>query len=141
MDILTPRQRSYCMSRIRYRDTSPELALRQAVWALGIRYRLHRRIGRIRPDLIFGREKVAVFIDGCFWHMCPLHCQMPKANRAFWKKKLEGNRARDSANWAFLKRAGWRVIRLWEHDIERFPERCARRVFNVVQLKMRKNGR
>jgi DNA mismatch endonuclease (patch repair protein) len=66
---------------------------------------------------------------------------MPKANRAFWKKKLEGNRARDSANWAFLKRAGWRVIRLWEHDIERFPERCARRVFNVVQLKMRKNGR
>ncbi len=141
MDVLTPEERTYCMSRIHGRDTSPELALRRAVWGLGVRYRLHLRIGKISPDLVFSREKVAVFVDGCFWHMCPMHGVMPATNRAFWKKKLEGNRTRDAANSAFLKKAGWRVIRLWEHEIEHFPARCARRIFDVVQVRMRKNRR
>jgi DNA mismatch endonuclease (patch repair protein) len=107
------------MQAIRRRDTRPELALRRALHAAGYRYRCDYRIdvvgGRARPDIAFTRAKVAVFVDGCFWHSCPEHGRTPQANPDYWAPKLERNRDRDRANTRALEAAGWLVLRIWEH--------------------------
>lgn len=84
--------RRQMMSRIKGSDTGPELSLRRKVWALGLRYRLQYRIGRTRPDMVFVVAKLALFVDGCFWHGCPLHSMMPKSNRDFWEQKAQTQR-------------------------------------------------
>ena len=107
------------MSRIRRRDTEPEWLLRRALHARGWRYfvdRPVRGVSRCRPDLLFPRLLVAVFVDGCFWHFCPSHTHLPRANAAYWHAKLLANRQRDARHDAELTRAGWRVVRVWEHD-------------------------
>jgi len=107
------------MSRIRGRDTSPEIELRSAVWKLGLRYRLNLRVARIRPDFLFPRLKLAVFVDGCFWHGCPDHYVRPRSSTAeFWARKLAQNVARDERQLKQLQADGWRVLRIWEHEVE-----------------------
>ena len=100
-------------------DTKPELALRAALHARGYRYRKDFRLDllqrRVRPDIAFTRRKVAVFIDGCFWHACPDHGGKPKNNDWYWSPKLAKNVERDRAADAALAQAGWTVVRLWEH--------------------------
>jgi DNA mismatch endonuclease (patch repair protein) len=100
-------------------DTKPELALRSALHALGYRYRKDFRIDlpqrRVRPDIAFTRRKVAVFVDGCFWHACPEHGSQPKNNEWYWSPKLRKNVERDRAADDALTQAGWTVVRLWEH--------------------------
>lgn len=100
-------------------DTSPERALRSELHSLGLRFRKDLRLkldgGAVRPDIVFPRAKVAVFIDGCFWHQCPEHGQMPKANREYWAPKLARNVERDRANDAALIENGWTVLRFFEH--------------------------
>lgn len=107
------------MQAIRRRDTRPELALRKALHAAGYRYRCDYRIdvagGRARPDIAFTRPRLAVFVDGCFWHSCPEHGRTPQANTDYWARKLERNRSRDQANTRALQAAGWLVLRIWEH--------------------------
>lgn len=100
------------------RDTTTELALRFAVHAHGLRYRVDWRLPglRRRADLAFPRQKVAVFVDGCFWHGCPRHMTWPKNNAEWWRAKIEGNRARDLDTNRLLRRAGWTVVRVWEHE-------------------------
>src|SRR5215210_2700488 len=93
---MTPEQRRRCMSRIRGRNTGPELALRTALWQAGLRYRLRQRLPG-KPDIVFIGSRVAVFVDGCFWHACPAHATKPKGNAAFWSQKLAANVARDAA--------------------------------------------
>jgi DNA mismatch endonuclease (patch repair protein) len=107
------------MSRQRTRDTAPEKALRVQLHRLGLRYRIHSRppAGKGREiDVLFVRARVAVFVDGCYWHGCPDHSSWPRANEAFWRAKIEGNRARDTVISATLSAAGWRVVRVWEHE-------------------------
>ncbi len=116
------------MSGIKGRDTVPELSLRREVWALGLRYRLQYQIGRTRPDMVFVGAKLVVFVDGCFWHGCPLHSTMPKNNREFWERKLRRNRERDTENTQQLEAEGWRVLRIWEHEIRASAANCARRI-------------
>lgn len=128
----TSAQRRQMMSSIKGRDTTPELSLRRGVWALGLRYRVQYRIGRTRPDMVFIGAKLAVFVDGCFWHGCPQHSTMPKNNREFWEQKLRRNRERDAENTQWLEAKGWRVLRLWEHEIEASPEDCARRIAVIL---------
>jgi DNA mismatch endonuclease (patch repair protein) len=101
-------------------DTKPELALRHALHRLGYRYRKDYRLDldsgrRVRPDIAFTRRKVAVFVDGCFWHACPEHGSKPRANEWYWGPKLLRNTERDRINDAALNLAGWTVVRLWEH--------------------------
>jgi DNA mismatch endonuclease (patch repair protein) len=105
------------MARVRGRDTAPELLLRRSLWQRGLRYRLQRRVNGCRPDLIFPRKKVAVFVDGCFWHGCPRHYTRPKTSRAFWQEKLRANVERDRRQTLALESIGWRVVRLWEHEV------------------------
>jgi DNA mismatch endonuclease, patch repair protein len=103
----------------RQRDTPSEIKLRSALHRLGLRFRLHRPIEgvpRVRPDIVFVSAKVAVFVDGCFWHGCPQHGTWPKANNDWWRKKLESNIKRDRRQDAALSAAGWSVVRVWEHE-------------------------
>ncbi|TVQ61291.1 MAG: DNA mismatch endonuclease Vsr [Phycisphaerales bacterium] len=134
-DDRTSVQRSETMRRVRSRDTSCELALRRALHRRGLRYSLRRRLPG-SPDVVFVRARVAVFVDGCFWHGCPAHCRVPATNRSYWLAKIARNRARDAAADTALKRAGWRVVRVWEHDVRERPERTAGRVAGVVHRRL-----
>lgn len=107
------------MARFGRRDTAPELALRRELYRRGRRFFVDREVSRrcrARPDLVFPRAKVAVFVDGCFWHYCEEHTHLPKANADLWRRRLLANRQRDAANEAILVSEGWRVLRTWEHD-------------------------
>jgi len=115
------------MSMIRSTNTGPEVLLRKALWRLGFRYRLTVSLPG-RPDLVFPRFGAVLFIDGCFWHGCPKHLQWPKNNASFWKKKILANRARDKKVTRLLERDGWRVIRVWEHEIRHDLNVCVLRV-------------
>jgi DNA mismatch endonuclease (patch repair protein) len=102
----------------RSRDTSPELALRAALHARGLRYRIHYRPVpgvRCTADIAFTRARLAVFVDGCFWHACPEHFVPSKSNVEYWTEKIERNRSRDRANDTLLSQQGWRVLRVYEH--------------------------
>jgi DNA mismatch endonuclease (patch repair protein) len=103
----------------RRRDTQPEMALRRLLHAAGLRYRVDARplpyLNR-RADLVFSRAKVAVFIDGCYWHGCPEHGTTAKTNRTYWGPKIERNRVRDTETDRLLEAAGWTVARFWEHE-------------------------
>ena len=107
------------MSRVVQRDTAPELGLRSALHRRGLRFRVDRPPMpgiRSRADVVFGPARVAVYIDGCFWHGCPLHGSVPSSNANFWKRKFEENRRRDAETKAKLEQRGWVVLRFWEHD-------------------------
>ncbi|WP_154675486.1 very short patch repair endonuclease [Parafrankia elaeagni] len=115
------------------RDTKPELALRSAVHSLGLRYRVGTRplpAVRRTGDLVFSRARVVVFLDGCFWHGCPQHHTVAKTNADFWAEKIRANRERDLHTNHLLEEAGWRVIRVWEHED---PRAAAHRVAEVIR--------
>ena len=115
------------------RDTKPEVALRSALHAAGLRFRKDYRLDldgvRFRPDIVFTRAKVAVFVDGCFWHSCPSHGTRPTRNADYWLPKLERNVARDREQDAALAAHGWLSLRVWEHEV---PDEVARRVRAAV---------
>jgi|SRR5579864_4117517 len=113
-----PLSRSEQMSRIRGRNTRPERRLRSALWMAGLRYRLHVAALGARPDLILPARRVAVFVDGCFWHGCPLHYVRPRSRTEHWKDKLRENVDRDRRQTLELEARGWRVVRIWEHEID-----------------------
>lgn len=126
-------QVSATMSRIRGRDTQPELVVRACLRAAGLTgYRLHYAKVPGRPDIAFVGKRVAVFVHGCFWHGCP-HCQprKPKRNTWYWLPKLERNKERDAEKTAALRTAGWRVVTLWECRIKRSPEAQVARVLKA----------
>jgi len=103
----------------RSRDTSPELLVRSAVHSAGLRYRVAARPSktvRRSADLVFRPQRVAVFIDGCFWHGCPDHFVLPKTNTDYWRAKIDGNQRRDAETDGLLAGEGWRILRFWEHD-------------------------
>lgn len=103
----------------RRRDTAPELALRRELHRRGVRYYVDRapmKGVRRRADLVFPRRKVAVYVDGCFWHSCPQHATFPKNNAQWWAEKLAGNVTRDRNTDSTLTDAGWTVVRIWEHE-------------------------
>jgi DNA mismatch endonuclease, patch repair protein len=121
------------MSRQAVRDTTPERKLRQALRTLGLGYRLHRNVItglRRSADIVFIGARVAVFVDGCFWHGCPDHKGMPRSNAEWWAEKIARNRARDTDTDERLHAAGWISVRVWEHES---PEEAARRIAGIVR--------
>lgn len=117
----------------RSRDTGPELALRRLLHARGLRYRVDAVVEpsvRSRADLVFRRARVAVFVDGCFWHRCPEHATTPRANAAYWQAKFDRNVARDRRVDQQLAERGWTVVRVWEHEA---PAAAADRVEAAVR--------
>jgi DNA mismatch endonuclease, patch repair protein len=118
-------------------DSKPELALRSLLHRAGYRFRKHRVILtddlRVRPDLVFVQQRVAIFVDGCFWHGCPQHGRKPRVNEAYWTPKLERNQVRDKRVDAALQKDGWAVIRIWEHDP---PAVALRKVGRVLERRI-----
>ncbi|MFO1486913.1 MAG: very short patch repair endonuclease [Verrucomicrobiota bacterium] len=154
-DVFSKAKRSQVMSRIRSRgNRATELALVTLLRANGITgWRRHQKLmvkklmvdggGKrglndqpstkdhpltVRPDFVFRQHRLAVFVDGCFWHACPRHATKPRSNAAFWRRKLARNRARDALVTRELRRAGWRVVRIWECSLRKNPQACVRRV-------------
>jgi len=118
-DTLSPKARSERMSRVKAKDTKPEMKLRRLVHGLGFRYRLHRRDLPGTPDLVFPRRRAVIFMHGCFWHRHP-GCgltRMPKSRVEFWRTKLEANRERDLRHQQALAELGWRVLVVWECEL------------------------
>jgi len=118
------------MSRVRGRDTKPEMVVRRLLHAAGLRYRLHGKGLPGKPDLVFAGLGAVVFVHGCFWHMhrCQLGKPVPATNKEFWAEKRRGNALRDKRNRAALKKAGWRVFEIWEcetRDLARLQQRIA----------------
>ncbi len=111
-----PLTRSEIMGRVKSKNSRAERLLRSALHVTGLRFRLHRRVERVAVDILFPGPKVAVLVDGCFWHGCPKHATYPKSNQDYWLPKLAENKERDADQSARLRKAGWRVIRVWEHD-------------------------
>ncbi len=115
MDNITKEKRSKIMSAIHSKNTVPELTLRKALWARGFRFRV--QYSKEKIDVAFPAKKVAVFVDGCFWHGCPLHSHKITTNESYWQPKLERNKERDKQKTEKLRNQGWVVMRFWEHEL------------------------
>ena len=128
-DVFSIKKRSAIMSRIRGRgNKETELALMKLLRRRHITgWRRHRPVFG-KPDFVFPEARTAVFVDGCFWHGCPKHSSIPVGNRPFWMKKLAANKARDRLVNRTLRKAGWRIVRIWEHDLARHGAVCIRRI-------------
>ena len=128
-DVFTKAKRSAVMSRIRgHGNKETEIALMNMLRQNGITgWRRNQKVFG-KPDFLFREARLALFVDGCFWHGCPKHCKIPAGNRAFWKKKFAANKARDRRVNRVLRKNGWRVIRIWEHELARRGDACVRRL-------------
>jgi DNA mismatch endonuclease (patch repair protein) len=130
-DNLTPAQRSYCMSRVKGRDTGIEREVRSQLHRRGFRFRKHVRTLPGNPDIVFPRAAVAVFLDGDFWHGYRFPCWRDQLSR-FWREKIGETRRRDKRNFRKLRRMGWTVIRIWQHELEADLDDCLVRIARAV---------
>ena len=135
VDNVSQELRSFIMSRIKSKNTKPEIKIRRALHERGIRYRIHDKSVMGKPDISIKRSKVAVFLDGCFWHGCKKCYRVPKSNRSYWTDKMRKNQQRRENVRSKLISDGWKVLEYWEHEINKNPlfiardiERFARRV-------------
>jgi len=135
-DIMSKEKRSALMSRIRGKDTGPERTMAKALRKAGLRPKRHDARLPGRPDFVFARAKVAVFVDGDFWHGWRFPAWEHKLT-PFWREKIGKNRERDKRNFRRLRRDGWTVIRIWEHDVERAPEACIARILSSLSSESR----
>jgi DNA mismatch endonuclease, patch repair protein len=134
MDVLNKSQRSYNMSQIRAKNTTPEIKLRKALFRNGLRgYKIHYNLEG-KPDIVFTKYKIAIFIDGCFWHKCPKCFVEPKTRTDYWLKKIEKNKQRDKIVNKKLKNEGWFILRFWEHQIEKEVDN----VLGYIQMELKK---
>lgn len=133
-DPVSRRQRSEIMSRVRSTNTKPELKVRSALHRRGLRYRLNYPLPG-KPDLVFVKAQVVVFIDSCFWHGCPHHLRKPKSNRDYWDAKIARNVERDAEVNAEYVHSDWLQLRYWEHDLNDDFDRCVSEIEHTVRLR------
>lgn len=122
-DVFSKEKRSEIMSKIRYKNTKPELRLRKHLWNRGHRYKIHAKLPG-KPDIIFPSKKLVVFVDGCFWHKCPLCFKKPASNVEYWESKIAYNLEKDERINKELAETGWNIIRLWEHEVNKNIDAC-----------------
>lgn len=130
MDVLTKKQRSYCMSKIRSKDTKPEITVRKIIYNLGYRYRIHKKNLTGCPDIVLSKHRKIIFVNGCWWHRhnCKLGRRSPKSNLSYWLPKLCANKERHIRNVKKLRNQGWKVLNVWEckiKDIERLKKKIS----------------
>ena len=132
MDTFTQEERSRIMRAVKGKDTTLEKKVCSALWRSGLLFRKHLSSLPGKPDIVFTRRRLAVFIDSCFWHGCSSHLRMPKSNLDYWKAKIERNKARDKATTQKLESDGWLVLRFWEHEVREDLERCLSKVRSLM---------
>lgn len=133
-DVLSKKERSEVMARIRsVGNDATELRLVRLFRSAGITGWRRRQKLFGQPDFLFRKERLAVFVDGCYWHGCPAHCRMPKSNIAFWRRKIARNKKRDLLVNHSLRKSGWRVLRIWEHDLRKRPALCLRTISTALR--------
>jgi DNA mismatch endonuclease, patch repair protein len=128
MDIFTKAKRSEVMRAVKSKNTRLELRFRRALWRKGFRYATNSKRYFGTPDIVLRKHKAVIFVDSCFWHGCRKHGGLPAVRVSFWRAKIEANRIRDKKVTLFYRRAGWRVFRVWEHDIRKSLERLIQRI-------------
>ncbi len=119
MDTVSKQKRSEIMSRVRSRDSKIEVSFRKELWRHGFRYRKNSSTYFGKPDIILPKHETVIFVDSCFWHGCKKHCRLPAIRKNFWTGKINGNKKRDKEVNKHYKKIGWRIIRIWEHDLKK----------------------
>ena len=132
MNFNATEQTSKIMSAIRSQNTKPEIKLRKALFKLGLRYRVQYKITG-KPDVVFAGKKLAIFVDGCFWHGCPECYREPSKNKGYWQNKVAKNKARDDKVNVLLAEQGWSVLRFWEHEILSETVRVVDKIKDIVR--------
>lgn len=133
MDKVSKKMRSEIMSKIRSKDSVMEITLRKELHKLGLRYRKNVHDLKGKPDIVFAKKKVAIFLDSCFWHGCRWHCRLPNTNRTYWVAKIERNKARDNNINKLYKKNGWTVLRIWEHEVNKNFERPIAKIIDFLK--------
>lgn len=133
-DTISKKARSELMAKVKGKNTSPEMKLRSALHKAGFRYSLKHSFknGRIKPDIVMVSRKICILIDGCFWHGCPKHYRPAKSNKKYWIPKIKRNIERDKEQNAYLKKLGWKVVRVWEHEVRIGSERCVKEIKKII---------
>ena len=119
-DTVSKKKRSGIMSKIKNKDTKIEIEFRKAIWKAGFRYRKNPKGYFGKPDLVLRKRKTVIFIDSCFWHGCKKHCRLPSTRKNYWLPKIERNKQRDKEVNRHYKKLGWKIIRVWEHNLKNY---------------------
>lgn len=135
MDIFSKKKRSEIMSKVKSKDSKIELSLRKALSEMKIRYRKHVPNLPGKPDIAFIGEKTVVFLDSCFWHGCRWHGSIPASNKKFWQAKIERNKVRDKIVNREYKKMGWKVLRIWEHQLKDGGEKSVFKITEIIKGK------
>jgi DNA mismatch endonuclease (patch repair protein) len=136
-DTFTREQRSQIMRQVKSKDTSLELRLRRLIWRRGLRYRVNVAGLPGKPDIVFTRQRIVIFVDSCFFHGCSAHLRRPKSNQEYWDAKIARNILRDQTVNAEYQQMDWQVFRLWEHELKTDVEICADRIESAVLANQR----
>jgi len=132
VDTVSKQKRSEIMSKVKSRDSKIEIEFRKAIWKAGFRYRKNPPKYFGKPDLVLKKYKTVIFVDSCFWHGCKKHCRLPATRKKYWTKKIERNRKRDQEVNRYYRKIGWRVIRVWEHDLLRDFDKTIKKIIKVL---------
>lgn len=131
-DIFSKKKRSEIMSRVRDKDSRIEIVFRRALWKKGFRYSKNSTKYFGKPDLVLKKYKTVIFIDSCFWHGCKKHGSMPQTRKKFWEAKIESNKKRDKKVNQYYKKSDWKIIRIWEHEIQKNLPKSLNRIINFL---------
>lgn len=123
------------MSAVKSKDTKMEIAFRKAIWRKGFRYSKNSSKYFGKPDMVLKKYKTAIFLDSCFWHGCKKHCRIPTARKKYWTGKIKRNKQRDKEVNHYYKKIGWKVVRIWEHDIKNKAIKIVRDIEKTIKMK------
>lgn len=131
-DTVSKKKRSEIMRAVKSKDTKMEIAFRKAIWRRGFRYSKNSSKYFGKPDIVLKKYKTAIFLDSCFWHGCKKHCRTPTARKKYWTEKIKRNEQRDEEVNKYYKKIDWKVLRVWEHEIEKDPEKAIKKISEFI---------
>jgi len=131
-DIVSKKKRSEIMSAVRSKDSKIEVDFRKAIWKAGFRYRKNPTKYFGKPDIVLLKHKTVIFIDSCFWHGCKKHCRVPTARKKYWTEKIARNMTRDKQVSKHYKKQGWKIFRVWEHEISNNINKTIEKIINFI---------
>lgn len=133
MDTVSKKKRSEIMSRIKSSDSKIETSFRKELWKNGFRYRKNVNTYFGKPDIVLLKYKTVIFIDSCFWHGCPLHCRFPSSRKKYWDAKIARNKDRDKKVIEYYIKEGWKIFRIWEHEIQNDLVGCVKNFISSIR--------